>query len=134
MSKTILKIKTNGESFINITDQIKSIELSGDGVLYLFLPHTSCALCISEAFDPDAISDVNLFMQQLAPRNLKFIKHKTEGPDDSPSHMKSILLHQTITLLVEQGKIILGQWQGVFLAEFRDGIHHREIFVKYCQD
>ena len=134
MKKNTLEIQTHGEKFIDITSQIKDIEVPGDGVLHLFTPHTSCALCISEAYDPDAITDVQNFMQHIAPRNLDFITHTTEGPDDSPSHMKSVLLHQNLSLLVEDGKIVLGQWQGIFLAEFRDGERTRNIHYKFRSD
>ncbi len=128
------QISTNGERFYDITQEIKNISIEGDGMLYLFLPHTSCALAISEAYDPSAISDVGQFFKHLAPRNLSFITHTAEGPDDSPSHMKSILLHQTLTLMVEDGQIKLGTWQGIYLAEFRDGQHERKVHYKFIKD
>jgi len=131
--KTI-EIQNNGEQFYDITKKIKSINLEGDGILYLFLPHTSCGLCISEAFDPSAINDVKNFFNHLAPRNLSFITHTAEGPDDSPSHMKSILLQQSLPLMVENGEIVLGTWQGIYLAEFRDGEHVRKVHFKYLKD
>ena len=96
MKKRTLTFETANEKFIDITKAIREINLSGDGTLHLFLPHTSCALAISEAHDPDAIRDVGEFMKNLAPRNLPFITHTAEGPDDSPSHMNSILLQQSL--------------------------------------
>ena len=134
MKKKTLKIQTNGENFYDITEQLRGLHLNNDGVLHLFLPHTSCALCISEAFDPSAILDVGSFMRHLAPRSLSFITHTTEGPDDSPSHMKSVLLHQSLQLIVENSEILLGQWQGVFIAEFRDAPHIRQLHYKYIED
>tara|TARA_B100000886_G_C20365738_1_gene467235 strand:- start:44 stop:454 length:411 start_codon:yes stop_codon:yes gene_type:complete len=134
MKKKIIEVTTSGEQFYDITDKIRDISLVSDGTLQLFLPHTSCALCISEAFDPSAISDVNEFMKNLAPRDLNFITHTAEGPDDSPSHMKSVLLQQSISIFVEEGKIVLGQWQGIYLAEFRDGQHLRKVYYKYIPD
>lgn len=131
--KTI-EIRTNGEAFYEITESIKKLMLDGDGLLHLFLPHTSCALCISEAFDPTAIGDVKKFFNYLVPRNLNFITHLTEGPDDSPSHMKSILLHQSLSLMVENGQLLLGKWQGIYLAEFRDQALTRKIHYKYLKD
>ena len=86
MKKDTLHISTEGENFYEITNQIKNISLDGDGILYLFLPHTSCALSISEAYDPSAISDVGKFMQHLAPRDLSFITHTAEELKTPKSH------------------------------------------------
>ena len=134
MKKKTLEIKTHGENFYDITNKVKTIETPGDGTLQLFLPHTSCSLCISEAYDPSAIRDVGEFMKYIAPRNLNFITHTAEGEDDSPSHMKSVLLHQSLQLMVENGEPVLGQWQGVYLAEFRDEAHTRKIYYKFIKD
>lgn len=128
-----LIINTSGEGFYDITNNLiakfdhKSLT---SGICTIFCPHTSCALTISEGFDPQARQDIEKFLQHLAPRNLAFIKHNAEGPDDSPSHMKSVLLHQSITLLIEHGKPKLGSWQSIFLAEFRDRSHKREVWFK----
>lgn len=134
---TTLTILTHGEGFVSITDQVRDALANMDassGVLHLFCMHTSCALVISEDYDPSARSDMEAFLQHLAPRNLGFIKHTLEGPDDSPSHMKSIVLHQNLACLVERGQLVLGQWQGIFLAEFRDAPHTRRITLKLLHD
>ena len=81
-------------------------------------------------FDPDARIDMENFLQHLAPRNLSFITHTAEGPDDSPSHMKSILLNSGLQLFIDNGKLVLGQWQAIYLAEFRDGNHERKNLFK----
>ena len=130
-----LMIETSGEGFYEITDQVKrSVDLKASGLLTLFIPHTSCALTINESFDPSAKKDMEEFLKHLAPRNLSFITHTAEGPDDSPSHMKSILLQNSLQFIVEGGEIVMGQWQGVYLCEFRDGGKSRELFVKFQQD
>src|SRR3989339_1392979 len=137
--------KTTGENFYNITSLIKSTlkhhldafdskKQRTSGLLCIFIPHTSCALTISEAFDRNATSDVENFLKHLAGRNLPFITHTTEGTDDSPSHMKSILLQQSMNLIVENGEILLGTWQGIFLAEFRDDPKVRNIHLKFMPD
>lgn len=147
MSYNILKFETSGEKFYNITDLIRknlkdTIELAkkdkGDeskkiksGILHLFLPHTSCAMTISEAFEKDATIDVENFLKSIAPRNLPFITHTTEGKDDSPSHMKSVLLQQSISVIIDNDDVVLGRWQGIYLAEFRDGNKNREIYLKF---
>ncbi|MBF0298268.1 MAG: YjbQ family protein [Oligoflexia bacterium] len=137
-----LSIKTKCDGFINITnlldEKLSSIiseeRINGEGVLHIFIMHTSCALTISEAYDPTAKNDLENFFDHLAPRNLKFITHTLEGSDDSPSHMKSALLHQSLTTIVSEGKILLGRWQGIYLCEFRDNGSLREIVLKYIPD
>ncbi len=109
-------------------------EMDGDGILFIFIMHTSCALTISEDYDPSAKRDLERFFDHLAPRDLPFIEHTLEGPDDSPSHMKSALLHQHLALPVDNGKIQLGQWQGIFLAEFRDDQKTRKIHLKFLAE
>ncbi len=103
------------------------------GLLYIFCIHTSCALTISEGYDPSAKADLEEFLNRLAPKNLPYVQHNTEGPDDSPAHMKSALLHQHLVLPVERSKIFLGPWQEVFLAEFRSESKHRQILMKFLK-
>ena len=134
-----VQVNTDGEGLYSITDEIQSSLLKGigenvSGVLHLFVMHTSCALVISEDYDPLAKKDLEAFFQYLAPRNLPFIQHTLEGPDDSPSHMKSALLHQHLACIVEGGQLLLGTWQGIFLAEFRDAPHRRQVLVKFVPD
>jgi secondary thiamine-phosphate synthase enzyme len=130
-----LPITTDGERFYDISKEVhSSLETNiGDenGLLVIFNPHTSCGLTINESFDPSACSDMEKFLKHLAPRNLKFIEHTAEGADDSPSHMKSILLQNSLQLIVEDGKILLGPWQGIYLCEFRDARKNRELKLKF---
>lgn len=143
MAYTTIKIQTSGERFYNITKPIQDalekiltndFPQSKSGILHLFTTHTSCALTISEAHEPAAAKDVENFLIHLAPRSLSFITHTDEGSDDSPSHMKSILLNQSLNFIVEDKKIILGIWQGIYLAEFRDSTKNREILAKFVPD
>jgi len=135
-TKTVI-VNTSGEGFYDITDCIKAESnklINGDeGLFYVFTMHTSCALTINEAFDPSARVDMENFMKHLAPRNLSFITHTAEGPDDSPSHMKSILLNQNLCLPVIDGEIRMGTWQGIYLSEFRDGGHDRSVLLKFIK-
>ncbi|MFK7823289.1 MAG: secondary thiamine-phosphate synthase enzyme YjbQ [Oligoflexales bacterium] len=127
-----LILNTDGERFYNITEQVQSTAAAyQSGIMYLFIMHTSCALTISEAFDDSARIDMEVFLRHLAPEHLSFIKHTAEGPDDSPSHMKSILLQQSLCLPIEQGEVLLGTWQGIYLAEFRKAAQNRRILVKF---
>ena len=132
--ETIL-VQTKGENLYSITEEVKQrIQNKQSGILHLFVMHTSCALAISEDYDPSAKKDLESFLKHLAPRSLPFIQHKLEGEDDSPSHMKSALLHQHLACIVEDGELLLGTWQGIFLAEFRDAPHQRKILLKFRPD
>ena len=132
-----INIETQGEQFYTITDQIKSevnkLCNGKSGVIHLFLPHTSCGLTIQESFDPSAKNDMENFLKHLAPRDLDFITHTAEGPDDSPSHMKAIVTNHSLQIIVNEGKLILGTWQGIYLLEFRDGKHCRNLHLKFME-
>lgn len=136
-----INIKIVQPGFYNITAKVENVlkkllekNREYSGVLHLFCLHTSCALLINEAWDDSAKRDIERFLNYLAPENLSFIEHTLEGPDDSPAHMKSALLHQNISLIVEDGKLLLGKWQGVFLAEFRQSVNERKVLVKFQAD
>ena len=133
-----IQFSTNGEKFYSITQEIQN-ELKGlagdnDGILTIFCPHTSCAMCLNENYDSSARKDMENFLKHLAPRNLGFITHTAEGPDDSPSHMKSILLQSSIQLIVQGGELRIGTWQGLYLCEFRDAPHTRKLWLNFSKN
>lgn len=129
-----IKVATKGERFYEFTDSLRDFvrqEWKGlSGVLTVFNTHTSCALTISEAYASTAKLDMENFLKTLAPRNLSFIQHKDEGEDDSPSHMKSLLLETSLNIFVEKGELVLGQWQGIYLCEFRDDPKTRTLLLR----
>ncbi len=138
---TTIELQTSGEQFYEITDQVKMSlnkllkdSNSKSGVLTLFITHTSCGLTINESYDPAAKNDMENFLKHLAPRNLNFITHTEEGPDDSPSHMKTMLINQNLSFIVESEELLLGTWQGIYLCEFRDSPKTRKILVKFQAD
>ena len=135
-----IKILTRGEQFFDITQTIKdtlSQHLktlppdSRSGELFIHLPHTSAALFFMEGHEASAQHDVCEFLKNLAHKDLPFITHTTEGWDDSPSHMKALTAGSQIFLLVNDGKICLGQWQSIFLGEFRQGQKERTLWLRY---
>ena len=135
---SFIEITTSGEQFYSITDKVKSALMetlktgkTDSGILVLQSMHTSCGLCINESYDPAASRDLEKFLDHLAPRNLSFIEHDDEGEDDSPSHMKSIVVGNDLTIVVEKGELLLGTWQGIYLAEFRDSPKNRKIALKF---
>lgn len=131
-----LTIQTSGERFYPVTDLIRQslpelLSHSKNGVLTIYCPHTSCGLTINESYEASAAQDMQEFLKRLAPRNASFITHTTEGDDDSPSHMKSILLQTSLQIIVEDGKLCMGTWQGIYLCEFRDQPKSRQLWLKF---
>ncbi|MGB0455124.1 MAG: secondary thiamine-phosphate synthase enzyme YjbQ [Bacteriovoracaceae bacterium] len=131
------QIRTDGERLYSITNLVESKLLSEwekmespSGIATLFCPHTSCALTLNESCDPSAKEDLESFLKHLAPRNLGFITHTLEGEDDCPAHMKTLLLQSSISFIVENKKLVLGRWQGIYLAEFRDLSQSRTLYLQ----
>lgn len=137
MQSTTLSFQTSGDGLHDITAEVRELLtknlLSGaqNGLLHLFLQHTSCALTINEAYDPLAARDMENFLRHLAPENLSFIQHKDEGPDDSPSHMKALVTGHSLTIPVIEGKMQLGTWQGIYLCEFRSSPKARKVLLSF---
>lgn len=90
------------------------------GLLNLLIKHTSAALALNENADPDVRHDLNMIFDRLVPENAPFYLHTDEGPDDMPSHAKSVIVGSTLTLPITGGHLNLGTWQGIYLCEFRD--------------
>ena len=109
------------KGFHLITDHvIKALpQLPQMGLLHVFIHHTSAGLAINENADPNVRHDLNLSFDKLAPENEHFFQHNDEGPDDMPAHIKSILTGSSISLPITKGRLNLGTWQGIYLAEFR---------------
>ncbi len=127
MEKLTVKTKKRNE-LIDITKPVKKvIESLGveNGICVLFCPHTTASLTINEAFDPSVMGDIIFSLDKISPDYPEF-RHM-EGNSDS--HVKSSLLGCSLNLIIKDGKIMLGQWQGIFFAEF-DGPRTREVFVQ----
>lgn len=99
------------------------------GMLYAFIRHTSAGLCINENADPDVLHDFKLYFDQLAPEMMEGCKHDMEGPDDMPAHIKSTLTGASIHIPIINGRAGLGQWQGIYLCEFRNQARKRDIII-----
>ncbi|WP_116127726.1 secondary thiamine-phosphate synthase enzyme YjbQ [Lewinella sp. IMCC34183] len=94
--------------------------LPRSGLLHLFIQHTSAAITVNEAADPDVLTDFESIFNQLVPENLPFLVHTLEGPDDMPAHIKAAMIGHSITLPISDGRLNLGTWQGIYLCEFRN--------------
>ena len=117
----IIPAKTKG--FYLITDDIVSkllvLKKFSFGICHLFIKHTSASLSINENTDPSVRHDFAKFFDVLVPENQSFFKHKYEGPDDMPAHIKTSLTNTCLSLSFQDGKIMLGTWQAVYLWEHR---------------
>jgi len=125
----IIRLRTGRRNeLVDITDEIRRlVKESGvrEGICVLFCPHTTAGLTINENADPSVKLDISQHLSELVPER-KDYKH-LEGNADS--HIKSVLVGQSLSLIIENGDIVLGTWQGIFFCEF-DGPRNREIFVK----
>lgn len=99
------------------------------GVVIVFCRHTSCSLVIMENADSSARHDLERWLNRLVPDNDRHFTHTAEGPDDMPSHIKMALTRTSETIPFQEGRMLLGTWQGIFLWEHRSSAHHREIIV-----
>ena len=117
-----LTVKTKGQGLYNFTkettDWVKKQKIHS-GILNLNILHTSASLTIQENADPDVLYDIKNFFDKLVPMNNAFYKHTTEGIDDMPAHLKTMLTNTQLTLSVKNKKPILGTWQGLYLFEHR---------------
>ena len=128
-----LAIDTKGPGFTDITGAVKDwLANIGavDGLLTLFVRHTSASLTIQENADPDVLHDLAEALERTAPRNRAY-RHSIEGPDDMPAHVKSMLTSTSLGVPVAGGKAVLGTWQAIYLIEHRDRPHRREISLHY---
>jgi len=115
-------INTKGSGLYDFTKQTKSFVNKNkllNGILNINILHTSASLTIQENADADVLHDLNNFFNKLVPMNNELYKHVTEGEDDMPAHIKSVLTNSHLTLSVKDSKIILGIWQGLYLFEHR---------------
>ena len=129
-------VATDGPGLYEFThraaDFVRS-ENQSDGLLTVFVRHTSCSLLIQENADPDVRRDLDSFFRRLVPPSddpsMRWIVHTTEGPDDMPAHIKSALTAVSISIPVTGGRLALGRWQGIYLFEHRDLPHRREVVL-----
>lgn len=132
----ILQIQTSGKCLHNVTAKVSSlVSQSGiqTGLCSLFLRHTSASLIIQENADPDVLGDLETFLARLVPEAASYV-HSTEGPDDMPAHIRTVLTHTSEQIPVGHGRLLLGTWQGIYLWEHRRRSHTRELVVHVWGD
>jgi secondary thiamine-phosphate synthase enzyme len=126
-----LVVETEGPGFTDITDALSRWVFGTgvlNGLLTIFCRHTSASLLIQENADPDVRRDLLTALDRLAPREAGYV-HSTEGPDDIPAHIRTMLSGVSLSIPVVEGQMVLGTWQGVYLAEHRDRPHTRDLIV-----
>jgi len=117
-----ITIHAQGRGFTNITREIQQWISEGNiktGMLNLFVQHTSCSLMIQENADPDVLRDMEAFFSKLIPDGDPMFKHRAEGADDMPAHIRMALTHVSLNIPVTDGRMALGIWQGIYLYEHR---------------
>lgn len=130
-------VKTHGKGTTEITREIASIVSSAgiqNGIVTVFVKHTSASLVIMENADPSARRDLEMFFEKLVPENTPWFIHTHEGPDDMPSHIRMALTRTSEVIPIMNGRMTLGTWQGIFLFEHRRDPHRREIAVSVVGD
>ena len=129
-----LQVSTQGKGLYDITAQVaRWLVTAGveDGLLTVFVQHTSASLTIQENADPDVVHDLNTFFSRLVPEDNRLYRHTVEGPDDMPAHIRSALTLTQLSIPVEHGRMLLGTWQGIYLFEHRAAPHRRNLVLQF---
>lgn len=127
-----ISLQTNGRHLYDITPNVTQwAEKSGmqTGVLTLYIQHTSASILINENYDADVLVDMEAFFARLVPDGDPLFIHTVEGPDDMPAHVRSALTQTSISIPLLNGRVALGQWQGIFLYEHRFMTHSRRVLL-----
>ena len=124
----IIELSTPGRGFTNITREVDR-ELSGSGLCHLFLQHTSASLILCENASPDVRVDLETLIQRIAPDGDPAYRHDDEGPDDMAAHFRTLVAGHELTIPVQDGRLLLGTWQGIFLWEHRAHPHRRRVVI-----
>jgi secondary thiamine-phosphate synthase enzyme len=125
-----IAVATRGKGLYNCTAEVtRWIDSCAihTGLLTLFLQHTSASLVIQENADPDVVRDLNDFFARLAPEDNRLYRHTIEGPDDMPAHIRAALSQTHLAIPIQQGRLALGTWQGIYVFEHRAAPHHRHV-------
>lgn len=135
--QTRFPVETEGPGLYEMTRQVADW-VRGDGLLTLFLRHTSASLLIQENADTDVQRDLMAFFSRLVPAaddaSMDYLRHRSEGPDDMPAHIKAAMLPVSLQIPVARGEMQLGTWQGIYLFEHRTRPRRREVIAHLAPD
>jgi secondary thiamine-phosphate synthase enzyme len=130
---TLLTVQTSGAGFVDLTAEIAKFARDAgarEGAVTLFIRHTSASLTVQENADPTVLDDLMTALDRLAPENAGW-RHATEGPDDMPAHVKTMLTASSLHIPILNGELALGTWQAIYLIEHRTRPHRREIVLQF---
>jgi secondary thiamine-phosphate synthase enzyme len=130
---SLLTIETSGRGFVDLTAEIAKFVRDArarEGSVTLFIRHTSASLTIQENADPTVLEDLATALDRLAPERAGW-RHDTEGPDDMPAHIKTMLTASSLHIPVLKGELMLGTWQAIYLIEHRARPHRREVVLQF---
>jgi len=133
IASSVLTVRTSGRGFVDLTAEIAKFAKDAgaiEGQVTLFIRHTSASLTIQENADPSVLKDLTTALDRLAPETAGW-SHDTEGPDDMPAHIKTMLTATSLQIPLIQSKLMLGTWQAIYLIEHRRRPHAREILVQF---
>lgn len=129
---TKFEIRTRERNqFVEVTEQVReAVRAAGvrSGACIVYCPHTTAGMTINENADPDVVHDMLLWLSRTIPQQQPGFRH---GEGNSDSHLKASLMGSSVTVLIEDGDLVLGRWQGIYFCEF-DGPRTRDFFVKSC--
>lgn len=132
MFRQVLPLSTRGRGFSDISAQVDQVVVASgvhSGVVNIFVAHTSCSLLISENADPAVRDDLERWFARAVPDGDALFAHDAEGPDDMPAHIRSILTGVSLGVPVDEGRLMLGTWQAIYLWEHRVKPHQRKVIV-----
>jgi len=130
---TTIHVSTRGKGFYPFTkavDEWVSKQKISNGLLTVFIQHTSCSLVIQENADPDVMLDLRDFFERLVPEDEASYRHTAEGPDDMTSHIRSALTQTSLSIPLISGRLALGTWQGLYVFEHRARAHQRQVVLQ----
>jgi secondary thiamine-phosphate synthase enzyme len=129
-SHHIIELPAFSRGYHLITKEvIRGLPLAGDGVVHLFIQHTSAGLTINENADPDVREDFETLMNRIVPEGQSGLLHTLEGEDDMPAHIKASLVGSSVSVPFQDGRLLLGTWQGIYLCEFRNRATLRRVIA-----
>lgn len=136
-----ITVRTQGQGLYEFTADLRdwmAEHAPSDGLLTLFVRHTSCSLLIQENADPEVQIDLKNYFARLVPPStdpsMSYLRHTYEGPDDMPAHIKAAMMPVSLAIPVANGTPVLGTWQGIYLFEHRDRPHERKVALHFTPD
>ena len=127
-----LTLNTKPKSLVDITFDVSQHVRSSkilNGLCSLYIKHTSASLIIQENADPAVLKDIESFFSRIAPEDESLYEHNSEGPDDMPAHIRSLLTNTSLSIPIINSKLVLGTWQGIYLYEHRNRGYVRKVIV-----